>query len=131
MPRKYPWREHDPNSSEGEENVCKAFARKEETQDEYETGELVEAAAYAQDTYGLTAVCVRAGTATPGERSGFSATNTGGTAALTLAAGGTAPDNRYQVLIEFPTGGTVGTRGITYRVSRDGGLTFGALRSLG
>jgi hypothetical protein len=118
-------------AADGESNVVKAFADSADAASEYVAGELVEASAYAIDTYGLTAVCCRAATATPGSRSGFVATNTGGTAVGTLASGGTAPTDRYEVQVLFVTGCTVGVRGGTYKVSRDGGHTYGAVQSLG
>lgn len=117
-------------ASDGDASVVKAFARKEDAQAEYATGELVEAVAYAQDTYGLTTVCSRADTATPGSQDDFVASN-GGTSVGTLNEDDDEPDNTYSVVIEFTTGCTVGTRGGAYRVSRDGGLTFGPVTALG
>jgi hypothetical protein len=52
------------------------------------------------------------------------------TSTATLTPSGT-PNDAYEIRVEFLTSGTVGTAGITYRYSLDGGRTFTAALALG
>lgn len=53
-----------------------------------------------------------------------------GTAAITIDET-TAPNDDYDIFIEFEDGGTRGVTGITYRESRDGGRNMTPLKALG
>jgi hypothetical protein len=99
-------------------------------------GPLVEAAAHYLERYGNPVLCVKAsdlidGTF-PGAPSPFDAVNFvgTGTSVATIKAGSTS-DNAYEVRVDFVTGGTRGSAGITYRISLDGGRTYGKTLALG
>lgn len=74
-------------------------------------------------------VLVRADTTTAGAI-GSLTLNMDGTA-IPVAAQGSAPNDDYEVYVEFISGGTVGTDGITYQWSLDGGRTMSPLVALG
>jgi hypothetical protein len=56
--------------------------------------------------------------------------NSGAPSTATFTVSG-APEDAYEVLLEILTGGTVGTVGIVYRYSLDGGRTFTGRKQLG
>lgn len=91
-------------------------------------GPLVEFGAYTMNVAGNPVTLIRPNADTAAAYG--TVTNTGaGTA--TPAAAGTAPLDDFSVLITFKVGGALGTTGITYTESLDGGITTGPVRSLG
>ncbi|WP_437279345.1 DUF2586 family protein [Sorangium sp. So ce375] len=89
--------------------------------DTYVSGPLVEACAYAIERFGLTVLPVLTDSSVAG---GYGTLTDGitGTSEPTLDA--TAePIDEYEVVIRFKSGGTIGTTGITYWRSYDGGRT--------
>lgn len=93
-------------------------------------GPAVEAAAHEIQRYGRPCVFVRAEAATDGADGTLDTTDFAGTSVPTLD-GDNDPLDDCDVVIEFPTGGTIGVAGIKYRYSLDGGETFSALLALG
>jgi hypothetical protein len=53
------------------------------------------------------------------------------TGSSAVTAGSAAPADNYEVLVKFVVGGTVGTAGIQYTYSLDGGNTVSAVQALG
>jgi Protein of unknown function (DUF2586) len=98
----------------------------------FTAGPAVEAAAHWIDTYGKPVVFVRVDAAAgdTGEVSTITANPGAGTAVVTVAAGAT-PNDSYEVVWRVVVGGTVGTAGITYQFSLDGGRSYGAVTALG
>lgn len=117
-------------SSTGVANTPATFARVQDLQTNFGDGPLVEAAAAFIELYGL-AVCV-----VKTEDAGVAATVSAvtsvatGTSAVTVTAS-PAPVDDYELVLLIVTGGTIGVAGITYRVSYDGGRTYGAETALG
>ncbi|WP_437567905.1 DUF2586 family protein [Sorangium sp. So ce542] len=92
-------------------------------------GPLVEAGAYAIERFGLTVLPVRTDASVAG---GFGplVQDLGGTSVATIDAT-VEPTDELEVTIRFLSGGTVGTDGITYQYSLDGGRTPSTPRALG
>lgn len=61
----------------------------------------------------------------------YSAITKTGSGTATITAGGSDPVDDFDVVVEFPAGGTVGAAGITYRYSLNGGKTFSKVFALG
>lgn len=89
----------------------------------------VEAAAYAMDRYGKPVVFVRTETPTDADATPIEAQAVG-TSVVTLGATLTPMDD-YELVLSIVAGGTVGTTGITYKYSLDGGRTMSATQALG
>jgi hypothetical protein len=105
------------------------YARIEDVVTEHTSGPLVEAAAYAIERYGLTVLCVRATTTTDGSH-GTITKSISGTSDV-VATSGAHPVDEYDVVVVVTTGGTVGTAGIKYKYSLDGGQTYSPILALG
>lgn len=115
-------------SEKGTVNLPGTFTRRQDVLAEYGSGPLLEDCASAIAWTRKPVVAVRAAASTSGAYG--TVTNTGaGTAALT--AGTSDPLDAFDVLVDFPVGGTVGVAGITYRTSLDGGITMSAQLALG
>lgn len=95
-------------------------------------GPLVEAAEIIMSYSGMSAVLVRAATATPGAYGSLDDADFTGTAVPEVDAA-TVPYVNGELYIIFDTGGDLGDAeaGIIYRTSPDGGRTLSARRSLG
>lgn len=113
----------------GDFNKPKVRTRIKDVQDEFASGPLVEACAYAIERYGFTVMPVRT-----------RASLAGAYGASTIAFQGTstpsidtsvAPPDELDPLLLFKSGGTVGNEGITYQWSLDGGVTMSPLTALG
>lgn len=76
------------------------------------------------------AVLVRAATATPGAYGPIDDADFAGTAQPDVDAT-TVPYGAYEGYVIFETSGTIGTSGITYRTSLDGGRTLSGIKALG
>lgn len=92
-------------------------------------GPAVEAAAHYIERYGRPVVFTRVAGATAGSMGSLDTTSFAGTSVPTIAAS-PAPNDDADVVIEFPTGGTIATPGIIYRYSLDGGVNFSAKKAL-
>lgn len=99
------------------------------TEDGKRPGSALEAAAHSI-AQGNTIVFVRTGAATDGDDGDLDTDDFGGTSVPTLDASN-APLDEVDLVIWFTVGGTIATAGIKYRVSFDGGTSFGALKELG
>lgn len=93
-------------------------------------GPLVEAGALALEITGRPVVLVRTETTTAGARGTIDDDGVTGTSVITATAS-THPDDDYEVRIDVVTGGNVGTAGITYTWSLDGGRTVSPVTALG
>jgi hypothetical protein len=93
-------------------------------------GPAIEAAAHYIERYGRPVVFTRIAGATPGTMGTIDVSEMTGTSVASIAAS-PAPNDDADVVVYFPTGGTVGTTGIVYQVSLDGGVNFGAKTALG
>lgn len=100
----------------------------------------VEAAAHNIDVYGNRVLYVRCNQSVPGAFLDAVAASdgvvslfdggTGGTSVITEGVG-SLPLIASSTVVIFDIGGTVGTTGIVYRVSTDGGVVFGPVTGLG
>ncbi|MCC6557190.1 MAG: hypothetical protein IT372_29920 [Polyangiaceae bacterium] len=107
-----------------------AFAQTKYLISNFGAGPAVEAACYAVERTGKPVVFVRSGASTSGGYGALDASRFTGSATPSLDAS-THPDDEYEVVLVFPRGGTIGTTGITYRWSLDGGRTLSPEMGLG
>lgn len=98
-------------------------------------GPMVEDAAYAINTHNLKVLCIRTGDSVAGSYPNDDAVTSkdkgAGTSTVTVDNVGSEPNGDYEVVIRFTKGGTIGTAGIEYQWSLDGGRTFSAALALG
>lgn len=108
-----------------------AFARVQDITSNFGAGPAVEAAAHYIEKRGRPVLFTRtaAGASDTGDVSSVASTATG-TSVVTIASSPT-PNDDYELVLYFVTGGTRGTAGITYKLSLDGGETYGAVTALG
>jgi hypothetical protein len=92
-------------------------------------GPAVEAACHYIERYGRPVVFTRVTASVAGTMGALDVTSFAGTSVPTIAAS-PAPNDDADVVVEFPTGGTIATPGIIYRYSLDGGVTFGPKKAL-
>jgi hypothetical protein len=116
------------DSTSGDTNVATSCLNSVDAKDEFGTGRLVEAASYALGQ-GVPCVLVRAVSTTAGDYGTIDDAGVAGTA--TVAEGATEPDGTYDVVVEILTGGALGTAGIIFRYSLDGGVSWSADQALG
>lgn len=105
-----------------------AFARQDALVSEYTRGHLCEFGAFVLAQTQKPVVAVRVDPSTDGDYSAFTTTSAG-TSAIT--EGATEPCDSFSVLVDFPTGGTIGSAGIKYRYSINGGETYSKAQALG
>ncbi len=121
-------------SSSGTVDTPVAFARVSDVVAYFGTGPLVEAMCHEIEVYGRPVLGVRATAGTAGTfvaGSGAAALNDDdwtGTSVLTLSG---TPTDDFEIVFEIVAGGTIGTAGITYRVSYDGGRNWEPTSALG
>jgi hypothetical protein len=89
-----------------------------------------ELAAYWVNVYKAPAICVRTGQSVAATKDAVVTTGVTGTSVVT-ATGGTLSDDDVEAYFKVITGGTVGTAGITYQWSLDGGRTLSPVTALG
>lgn len=116
-------------STTGTVDTPAAFARVSDVVSAFGAGPLVEAAAYAITKFGRPVLCVRTGNTTAGTLTDPVLTGTG-TADVDVS-GSDEPNDDYEFHIEVVTGGELGTAGITFKWSVDGGRTQSAETALG
>ena len=109
------------------------FARITDVVSTYGRGPLVEAAAYALEKYGRPVVLVRTGQSVAGDYPADDAHGgtVSGTSTVTVDDAGTEPDDDYECYFVVVAGGTIGTAGITFQWSLDGGRTLSPVTALG
>lgn len=109
-------------------NVAQGFTRPKDVKDIYTGGPGVAHAGYHLQVARKPVVFIRCAATTPGV---YSAIAYSGTGTVTPAEGLGAPTDEISAVVEFLTGGTIGQAGITYRLSTDGGVTWGGPLALG
>jgi hypothetical protein len=118
-------------ASGGTANQPGAFSRPTDVQATYLEGPGVEFSGYFMDEAELPVVYTKSNTSTPSSCGSITTTKTGTFTPTVAVAGGYGVADDYDVLFKFPVGGTLGTPGIVYQVSLDGGLLWGAPTQLG
>jgi len=96
----------------------------------YGKGPLVSLASRLIKKTGKAVICVRTNITTDGACGAVDSTGVTGTSVPTADAS-VDPYDEYEAHIEVVTGGTIGSAGITYKWSLDGGRTQSAITSLG
>ena len=114
----------------GDDNTPATFSRVKDLVSEYESGPLVEWGAYFIENYQRPLIVVKSAASVAATVSTVDDNDAAGTSVVTVDTGPTPADD-YELALEILTGGTVGTAGITYRMSLDGGRTWSNTRSLG
>src|SRR6478736_6415714 len=107
-----------------------AFSRTKDVISNFGGGPLVEAACYFITAYDQPVLLTRATASVAATETAIVVTGITGTSAVTVGGDTTANDD-YEVVLKIVTGGTVGTTGITYQTSLDGGRSFSAVTALG
>lgn len=107
------------------------YARVQDLTAAFGSGPAVEAAAHHIERRGRPVLFCRAaaGGSDTGDVSDVASTATG-TSIVTIASSPT-PNDDYEIVLYFIVGGTRGTSGATYKLSLDGGRTWGATTALG
>lgn len=116
-------------SSDGPLNLPATYARTKPMIETFGAGPLVEAAALAIEKYQKPIVMVRTGDSVAGTVGAVNDDAVSGTAVVTVAAD--EPVDDLDVALRIVSGGTVGTAGITYQTSVDGGNSWSTIRALG
>lgn len=112
----------------GPYNSAGSFTRDDLLQEAHGHGRLNEFGAYVLPETGKPIVAVAVDASTVGAYSAITTTNPG---TSVITAGATEPVDTFDVFVDFPTGGTIGVAGITYRYSLDGGKTMSKALALG
>lgn len=94
-------------------------------------GPLVEASCTHIVKTGKPALVVRAAASVVATHTGIDITGVLGTCTPAIAAGDATPDDDYEPYVIVTTGGVVGTAGIFYQESLDGGRTLTPIKALG
>lgn len=116
----------------GTPNVPATFARVKDLITNYGGGPAVEAAAHYIDSYGRAVLFVKSGASAAGTVSAITAAAGGGTSVVTVDnTPPPTPNDDYEFVLKIINGGTVGTAGITYQLSYDGGRNYGLTTALG
>lgn len=117
-------------ANDGPVNVPTPLAQIEQAKSIFAGGQLLELAAKAIKSKRFRVLAVRAASTAVSSFSAVSRTVGHGTSVVTLD-GASATDVNALVELLVHTGGTIGTAGITYQLSIDGGRTFAATAALG
>ncbi|MCP3886460.1 MAG: hypothetical protein GY700_13520 [Propionibacteriaceae bacterium] len=116
-------------SSIGTADTPAAYAKVSDIVAAFGRGPLVEAAAYAITKFGRPVLCVKTGNTTAGTLTSAVLTGTG--TATVDVSGSPLPIDDREFHIEVITGGILGTAGIEFKHSQDGGRTQSATTALG
>lgn len=108
--------------------TCRQYGRVQEILDDHGYCEGVEACAHNTQLNGLPNLFVGLATATPGVLGPVDLNGVTGTSDVSFSG---TPYDDERLVVEIVDGGTVGTAGISFRVSRDGGTSFGGTIRLG
>lgn len=108
-----------------------SVTNKKQVIDGFGHGVLAEDAAYLIDVANKPVVACKVATTTAGSYSALVTTGAPGATPSVITAGASAPLDRFRVIVLFTAGGTIGVAGIKYKVSLDGGETYGAELALG
>jgi hypothetical protein len=112
-------------------NLPSTYARDNLAVTSYGYGPLSEDASYVIQVAKKPVVLLSPTTSTPGAYSAITATALGGTSAVTADGSQLPCDEFVGVTLTVLTGGTIGTPGIKYTLSKDGGDSNGGIASLG
>lgn len=115
-------------SAIGTANQAGTYARQADALAAVGLGPLVESGGYFMQNAGKPCLLIKATTSTAATYSAVAFTGTG---TSVVTAGGSAPFDDYDVIVNFITGGTIGVTGITFKYSLDGGVTFSPVTALG
>jgi len=116
-------------SSKGPVNTPAAYARVSDVVADFGLGPLVEAAAHPLTKFGRPVLLCRSGDTTAGTLTSAVLTGTG--TATVDVSGSPAPIDDFEFYVIIVTGGVLGTAGITFKWSLDGGRTLSAETALG
>jgi hypothetical protein len=105
-----------------------AYSRPSQLASIFTGGPLVEEGAIFSQRYARPVIAIRTQGDTAGSYGTFVFTGTGTSVA---SAGGSEPNDDYDVFVQIIAGGTRGTTGITYQWSLDGGRTMSPTTALG
>jgi Protein of unknown function (DUF2586) len=108
-----------------------SYTRPNNVQSTFLEGPLVDWSAYFMDEAELPALLIRPGTSTASSTGSVTKTGTGNFSPSAAPASGYGCSDDYNILVNFITGGALGTAGITYQVSFDGGVSFSPTTALG
>jgi hypothetical protein len=116
-------------STAGTLNAPATYARSKDVIAAFGAGPLVEAACRYIERYAKPVLLVRTGSTVAGSVGSVTSVATGTSVVAVQASPTPNDDHEYKLLIV--TGGTRGTAGITYKLSLDGGRTYGPETALG
>ncbi len=109
-------------------NTAATYTRQSDVVAARGVGPLVDMGAYYMATAQKPCLLITPNCTTAGAYGTITKTGTG-TSAIT--AGGSSPNDDYQVIVQWLNGGTIGSAGITYRYTLDGGNNWSGTLSLG
>src|SRR5262245_44358139 len=116
----------------GTPNVPSTFARVVDLVSTFEGGPAVELAAHYIDAYGRPVLFVKSDANAEGTVGDVTSNANGGTSVVTIQTTPTpTPNDDYDLVLKIITEGTIATPSITYKLSYDGGRSFGATLALG
>lgn len=116
-------------STLGTANQAQTFTRQTDVVASRGIGPLTDFAAYYMQNAKLPALCITPTCTTQGTYGSVTKTGTGTFTAT--ATSGTFPADDYDVIVEFLAGGALGTTGITYEYTLDGGNNWSGTLALG
>jgi hypothetical protein len=115
------------HSTSGPLNLPATFARASDMSGTFGEGPMVEAAAYELSTTGRPVLVVRTDASIVAVLGAVTKAGTGTATTPTIAG---IPNDDYDLMIHWLNDGTIGTTGLTYQVSYDGGRTTGSVTAL-
>jgi hypothetical protein len=115
-------------SAGGTANEAFGLSNKNDVTDEFTSGPLVEAGSYML-ARGIPIVLIKGTPTTNGTYGTLD--DSGVTGSATVANGSTHPDADYDVIVNILVSGILGTAGIVFEYSLDGGNTFSQPQALG
>jgi hypothetical protein len=118
-------------ASQGSVNIPATYARGDLAYGDFSDGYLAEDVAMVIDQSGNQVVAIRPTTTNAGAYGDITYTGTGTLGGGSFIVGTATPIDDFDLIVDFLTGGTTGSAGITAKVSYDGGLNFGAPIALG
>lgn len=119
------------DATSGTLNSPAIYSRTKDVKSTFGRGRLVHAACYVINSFNMPVVCVRAAATTAATEATIDVTGVTGSSVVTYDSGDTTANDDYELYFEVVTGGTIGTAGITYQASLDGGRTKGPVSALG
>lgn len=111
-------------------NTPIGFSRTTDVISTFTRGPLVHAACYHIKTYGTPITIVRTGQTTAATVETIDVTGVTGTSVVTYGGDTTAEDD-FDLWFKVVNGGTIGTAGITFQYSYDGGFNYSPVTALG